>query len=104
MAQRRTFVLGLREGMEQEYIRRHREIWPEMLAMLREAGIRNYSIWLFEGKVFGYYESGDLAATDAKKAVSPVQARWSGYMADILYPIQREGETVPPPACVFLME
>ena len=45
-----------------------------MLDMLREAGIRNYLIWIYGDKVFGYYESDDLAATEASRS-SPVQAR-----------------------------
>ena len=35
----------IRPGMQEEYKRRHDEIWPEMLALLKEAGIRNYTIW-----------------------------------------------------------
>ena len=31
----------IKEGMQEEYKRRHDEIWPEMLALLKEAGIRN---------------------------------------------------------------
>ena len=90
----------LREGMEDEYKRRHREIWPQMLEMLHAAGIRNYSIWLLDGKVLGYYESDDLAAADEFKKNSRVQERWSAYMQDILYPLE-EGGT---PECVFYME
>ena len=36
----------VREGMKEEYIRRHNEIWPEMVAALKEAGICNYTIWM----------------------------------------------------------
>ena len=103
MAQRRAFILKLQEGKEEEYIRRHRDIWPEMLDMLREAGIRNYSIWLYGNEVFGYYESDDLAATDAFKASSPVQARWTEYMKDVISPADPEGNGKPP-ECVFYME
>ena len=90
--------------MEQEYIRRHREIWPEMLTMLQQAGIRNYSIWLWTAQVIGYYESEDLSATDAYKAQSPVQAKWSAYMRDILLPAVRDSVPLSPPDCVFYME
>lgn len=103
MAQRRLFILKLQEGKEDEYIRRHRDIWPEMLNMLRKAGIRNYSIWLFDNKVFGYYESDDLAATEAYKACNPVQARWTDYMKDIVSPIDSDGSGNIP-KCVFCME
>ena len=34
----------LREGMKEEYIRRHNEIWPDMVKALKEAGICNYTV------------------------------------------------------------
>lgn len=46
----------VREGMKEEYIRRHNEIWPEMVAALKEAGICNYTIWMDGNELFGYYE------------------------------------------------
>jgi hypothetical protein len=38
----KTIVLN---GQLDEYIRRHDAIWPELVAVLKGAGIRNYSIW-----------------------------------------------------------
>lgn len=102
--QRRTFVLRLKEGMEREYINRHKEIWPEMLKMLKDAGIKNYSIWLWRDRLFGYYESDDLSFTDLFKSKSPVQARWSEYMSDIISFTEEDGSEVAKPECVFLME
>ena len=37
--------LGVRPGYEEEYKKRHDEIWPEMISELKAAGIRNYSIF-----------------------------------------------------------
>jgi len=102
--QKRTFVLRLAPGMEQEYIRRHQAIWPEMVAMLRQAGICNYSIWLWRDLLFGYYQSEDLQRTDAVKAMSDVQARWSRYMADIITATDTDGEPLPAPQCVFRLD
>ena len=31
----------LKEGKKEEYIRRHNEIWEELVAVLKEAGIEN---------------------------------------------------------------
>ncbi len=39
-----AWVLKVRPGYEEEYVCRHREIWPEMVEALRSAGISNYSI------------------------------------------------------------
>ena len=75
----------IKEGMQEEYKRRHDEIWPEMLALLKEAGIGNYTIWSDGRDVFGYYEC-EKGITFAEKiqAASPVVDRWNAYMADIL--------------------
>lgn len=71
-------------GSEAEYIRRHDEIWPEMTAVLNEAGIHNYSIWLSGNDLFGYYECADIGHATQVQGTSPVVARWNDYMRDIL--------------------
>ena len=45
---RSAWVMKLRPGHEAEYKRKHDEIWPELSALLREAGVSDYSIWLDE--------------------------------------------------------
>ncbi len=35
----------IKPGCKAEYQRRHAEIWPEMIKVLKEAGICNYSIF-----------------------------------------------------------
>ena len=73
------------DGMIDEYIRRHDEIWPEMKAVLREAGIKNYTIWLQGNELFGYYEC-ELGIEHAARVQgeSPVVDKWNEYMKDIL--------------------
>lgn len=78
------WVLGVRPGHEDEYRRRHDAIWPDMLEALREAGIRNYSIFRHGLDLFGYFETDDLAATQAALAASPVNRRWGEWMAPIM--------------------
>lgn len=75
----------VKEGMLDEYKRRHDEIWPEMSQMLHDAGIRNYTIWNVGNELFGYYEceKGAQYALDYQ-ANSPVVAKWNVYMDDIL--------------------
>lgn len=86
------------EGMLDEYVRRHNEIWDEMKEVLDRAGIRNYTIWNTGNEVFGYYECEygfDYAAKVQRE--SPVAARWREYMKDILI-LDRNPETNAPPA------
>lgn len=75
----------VREGCMEEYIRRHNEIWPEMLKVLKQASIRNYTIWNVNHELFGYYECEkgvDYAAN--VQAQSDIVAKWDVYMSDIL--------------------
>ena len=72
-------------GTKDEYIKRHREIWDEMKAVLTEAGIRNYTIWLNGDELFGYYECEKGIGYAAKvQRESPVVKKWDEYMKDIL--------------------
>ena len=75
----------VKEGMMEEYIRRHDTLWPEMADMLTTAGICNYTIWSVGHELFGYYECKYGVAHAAKvQRESPVTARWNAYMQDIL--------------------
>lgn len=46
----------IKPGCKEEYIRRHNAIWPEMVKLLKEAGICNYTIFANGEELFGYYE------------------------------------------------
>ena len=73
------------DGKLEEYKRRHDEIWPEMLEVLGDAGICNYTIWNVGNELFGYYECEkgiDFAAKT--QAESPVVDRWNEYMKDVM--------------------
>lgn len=72
-------------GMRDEYIKRHDEIWPELVETLKSAGISNYTIWNVGDTLFGYYECEkgiDFAAAVQKE--SAVVERWNEYMKGIL--------------------
>ena len=79
-----AWTMTLHEGREEEYDRRHREIWPDMLALLHQAGIRQYSIFRDGRTVFGCFEAADDAATRAVLQASPVNARWQAAMAPLV--------------------
>lgn len=75
----------VRDGMLEEYKRRHAAIWPEMKLLLEEAGIVNYSIWSAGNELFGYYEcSKGLDFAAQTQAKSPVVERWNAYMEDVM--------------------
>ena len=71
-------------GKSEEYIERHNNIWPEMVDNLRQQGIHNYSIFLSQDRVFGYYECDDLEKRDAVKAANEAQNRWATAMQGLV--------------------
>ena len=75
----------VRDGCLEAYKKRHDEIWPEMVKVLKDAGIRNYTIWNVGNELFGYYEceKGVRFAADAQSG-SPVVARWNVFMKDVM--------------------
>jgi len=79
-----AWVLEVRPGYEEEYKQRHDEIWPEMLEALRNAGVRNYSIFRHGLTLFGYFETDDLDRTRNILKSDPVNARWSKSMGPIM--------------------
>jgi L-rhamnose mutarotase len=84
MTQRSAFVLRVRPDRIDEYVEAHANVWPEMLAALREAGISNYTIFRHGNEMFGYFESDDLEAAAAYMAAQEVNARWQDAMAELL--------------------
>jgi len=83
--QRHAFKMYLNPGQEAEYIRRHDAIWPELVALLHEAGIVNYSIHLDRETqvLFGYLERRDDHGMDDLPR-HPVMQRWWAHMGDIM--------------------
>ena len=67
-----------------EYKRRHDEIWPELVQALREAGIRDYSIFLDEetGTLFAMMKLEDDNQAEAL-AAKPVMQKWWAANTDI---------------------
>ncbi|MBQ8815791.1 MAG: L-rhamnose mutarotase [Lachnospiraceae bacterium] len=75
----------IKPGCKEEYIKRHDEIWPEMVELLKSAGICNYTIFANGNELFGYYEcEKGIAFAESTQAGSPIVDRWNEYMDDIL--------------------
>jgi L-rhamnose mutarotase len=73
-------VVNLAPGALAEYRRLHDNIWPEVAAANREAGITNHSIFLLRDTnlLFSYYEfvGDDRAASSARLAANPAMQAW----------------------------
>ena len=80
--QRVGFQLQVDPTRIDEYVERHREVWPRMLAEITASGRRNYTIFLRpDGLLFGYFEVDDLAASTAYLAASEVASEWEAESA-----------------------
>ena len=83
--ERYAWMAKLKPGKKEEYIYRHDRIWPEMVAVLKEAGISNYSIWIDGDIIFGYYECEKGVEYAARvQATSPIVDKWNEYMKDVM--------------------
>lgn len=83
--EKHAFKMKLNPGMEAEYRKRHEEIWPELVDLLHDAGISDYSIHLDPETniLFGVLtrpKNHKMAALPDH----PVMKRWWAHMADIM--------------------
>lgn len=82
---RNAFTMQLKPGVEEEYKRRHDEIWPELAQEISAAGISDYSIFLDEasGRLFAFQKLADDNRADALPETEIVK-KWWAYMADLM--------------------
>ncbi len=85
MPDRIAFRMNLHPGQALEYERRHDEIFPELIAALKEAGVSDYSIWLDPEThhLFGILTRSDDHTLDRLPDTDIVK-RWWKHMADIM--------------------
>ena len=84
-------LIGVKSDRLEEYKKYHANIWPEILAMIRECNIQNYSIYYKDGMLFAYleYVGDDFDADMANMAADPKTQEWW----DIMMPMQEPLET-----------
>ncbi len=82
--QRVAFVMHVKEGEEEEYRRRHRDVWPAVLADLERAGVHSMSIFMADRQLLLYMETDNYAEAVRILAESPESVRWEEYMAPIM--------------------
>jgi L-rhamnose mutarotase len=75
-------LLKLKPGAEQEYKKRHDELWPDMDIAMRKAGV-SMVIYLHENLLFLYARAPDQHTWDELDR-DPVTPRWDKYMSDVL--------------------
>jgi L-rhamnose mutarotase len=94
--QRYGMLIKVRPEKLDEYKELHANPWPGVLKTIHDCNIRNYSIYLKDGFLFGYYEyiGEDYAADMAKMAADPVTQEWWKHTDPCQEPLstRKEGE------------
>ena len=77
--------MQLHKGFQEEYKRRHDQLWPELTDLLKKSGISEYSIFLNEktNVLFGVMSVEDPALLE-KLPEHPVMKKWWAFMRDIM--------------------
>ena len=97
-----AFTMKLKKGFEQEYKKRHDEIWEELSNTLHKVGIRDYAIYLDEnsGTLFAVQSRIDDHTIDSLPAL-PIMKKWWAFMADIMETNPDNSPVSTPLTCVF---
>jgi L-rhamnose mutarotase len=87
-------VIGLPPENLEEYRRLHADVWPEVLRMIHECNIRNYSIFYRNGMLYAYFEYvGDDYKADMKKmAADPNTREWWAVCGPLQRPLENRAE------------
>src|SRR3954452_24370248 len=103
--QRVAFKMKLFKGKEDQYKKRHNEIWTELKDLLKQTGIRDYSIFLDEetNDLFAYLTIDDAKKLDALPD-EPIMKKWWNYMKDIMETNEDDSPVTIPLKEVFYLK
>lgn len=82
---KKAVMMKLLKGKENEYKKRHDELWPEMVEMLKMHGILSYSIFL-ESHTLNLYAYLEIENEEKwlTSSETEINQKWWNYMADIM--------------------
>jgi L-rhamnose mutarotase len=82
-------IIRLRPEFREEYIKYHARVWPDVLKLIRECNIRNYSIFLKDDVLYAYFEylGSNYEADMAKMAADPKMQEWWKIMEPMQNPV-----------------
>ena len=102
---RKAFLMTLRPGQQAEYERRHNPIWPELQRVLKEHGVRNYSIFLdrHAERLFAYAE---IESEELWQSIAETDAcrRWWSHMKELMLTNPDDSPVAEPLDEVFHLE
>lgn len=74
-----AWVMKLKPGEEAAYKKKHDEIWPELAALIKQRGVRNYSIYRHGLTLFAYQEVDEPVTKQRER--DAITLRWQEWMA-----------------------
>tara|TARA_B100000953_G_C17761337_1_gene339071 strand:+ start:49 stop:369 length:321 start_codon:yes stop_codon:yes gene_type:complete len=80
-------VFALKDGKREEYITRHKTVWPELEELFRQAGVTRYSIYVWKDILFSYMEVKDYNLMVDKFNDNALAQKWEEEFSDLIeYP------------------
>ena len=83
-------VIGIKSEHIEEYTRLHADVWPGVLAKIKECNMRNYSIYRHGNLLFAYFEyvGDDYEADMAKIAADETTQKWWALCGPMQVPME----------------
>jgi len=87
-------VIKVRPEKLQEYKKYHADVWPDILCMIKQCNIRNYSIYHKDGWLFSFFEyhGDDFQADMEKMAADKRTQEWWAIMKPMQTPLESRAE------------
>ena len=106
MTDKVAFTMKLKANVIDEYKRRHDVIWPELVALLHEHGISDYSIFLDEQSLtlFAVQRVTSKVSSNQQLSENEIMKRWWTYMADLMETNNDQSPVSQPLKLIFHMD
>jgi len=81
---RHFFRMQCKPGCEQEYVERHKAVFPDLLDALKRVGVSEYSIFMEGTNLYAYMVVDDYDKAMAELGTDPANVRWQAFMRDVM--------------------
>jgi L-rhamnose mutarotase len=87
-------VIKVKSDQLAHYREIHAKVWPDVLQIIKQCNIYNYSIYFKDGYLFSYYEysGSDYAKDMAFMAADPITQRWWEICKPCQEPLDTRGD------------
>ena len=83
---RMVFLMAVKPDQIGAYQEAHRAVWPEVIEACRSVGMRNYSIFMADRHLIGYFEAEDCQESMELLRNEEALQRWWAFMEPIMAP------------------